>query len=208
MQQSIRILAVHSSARGTDSVSRTLTNEMVEELGKRYTTKRTDRDLADGIEFVDEDWVAANLTPADERNDAQIARLAGSDELIAELKQSDVIVIGAPIYNFGIPATLKAWIDQIARARVTFRYTQNGPVGLLTGKKAFVVVASGGVGVGSQADFATPYLKHALAFVGIHDVEFIAAEKLNTDSASALDSAREAIARQVHTTAVLTIDAA
>ena len=89
------------------------------------------------------------------------------DELVA----ADVVVIGTPIYNFSIPASLKAWVDMVARARKTFRYTENGPVGLLSDKKAYIVVASGGVKVGSPADFATPYLRHALSFVGITDVD-------------------------------------
>jgi len=101
--------------------------------------------------------------------------LAHSDELIAELEAADTIVIGVPVYNFAIPAALKAWVDQIARARRTFRYTETGPEGLLKGKKAYLVVASGGVPVGSDYDFATGYLRHVLGFVGITDVTVIEA---------------------------------
>jgi FMN-dependent NADH-azoreductase len=93
--------------------------------------------------------------------------------LIAELEAADTIVIGVPLYNFGIPAALKAWIDLIARARRTFRYTEAGPEGLLKDKKAYLVVASGGVPVGSDYDFATGYLRHVLGFVGITDVTVI-----------------------------------
>ncbi len=104
------------------------------------------------------------------------------------------------MYNFGIPAALKAWIDMIARARLTFRYTADGPEGLLKGKKAYLVYASGGVPVNSAADFATPYLRHALAFVGITDVEVITADRLNSDAGSAMDRARQRIADLVFTT--------
>ena len=142
---------------------------------------------------------AANLTPDDERTPSQRERLAESDALIAELEAADVIVIGTPMYNFGIPATLKAWVDQVARARITFRYTENGPVGLLEGKKAYVVLATGGVPVDAPVDFATPYLRHALGFIGIKDVEVIAADRLNFRGDEAIDAARATIAELVHT---------
>jgi FMN-dependent NADH-azoreductase len=106
-----------------------------------------------------------------------------------------VLVIGVPIYNFGVPATLKAWIDMIARARVTFRYTDQGPQGLLTGKKAYLLVASGGTPVGSAIDFATPWLKHVLAFIGITEVEVIAAERLMIQGEAGRQQAIERITR-------------
>ncbi|MCH8159834.1 MAG: NAD(P)H-dependent oxidoreductase, partial [Proteobacteria bacterium] len=126
--------------------------------------------------------------------------LAYSDTLVAELQNADVLVIGVSMYNFSITATLKAWIDMIARARLTFRYTENGPQGLLSGKKAYLVVATGGVPVGSPMDFATPYLRHALAFVGITDVEIVAADRLNSEAEESLNKAREQIANLVHLT--------
>jgi FMN-dependent NADH-azoreductase len=104
------------------------------------------------------------------------------------------------MYNFSIPATLKAWIDMIARARLTFRYTENGPVGLLSGKKAYLIVATGGVPVGSELDFATPYLRHALRFIGITDVEIVVADRLNSEAEESLDKARAQIANLVHLT--------
>ena len=157
------------------------------------------RDLIDGIGFVDESWIAANFTAAEERTVTQRERLSESDQLVAELQAADVVVIGAPVYNFGVPATLKAWVDQVARARVTFRYTDAGPEGLLEGKKAYVVIASGGVPVDSAVDFATPYLRHALGFLGIHDVEVIAADRLNVRGDEAVDEARRDIAERIHT---------
>ncbi len=128
--------------------------------------------------FVDAAWVDANFTPPEQRNEEQKAALAESDALVSELKAADVLVIGVPIYNFGIPAALKAWVDMVARARLTFRYTENGPVGLLQGKRAYLAVASGGTAVGSEIDFATGYLRHVLGFLGIDDVQIVAADRL------------------------------
>ena len=109
-----------------------------------------------------------------------------------------MLVIGSPIYDFSIPSVLKAWIDMIARARLTFRYTEDGVEGLLKGKKAYVIVPSGGVPMGSPMDFATPYLRHALGFVGITDVEFVGATGADRDNGEALDNARARIAELVH----------
>lgn len=193
------ILEISASGRSGDSVSRQLSGDLVTALEARFgdaTVVR--RDLNDGIGFVDEAWIAANLTPADERTPSQRERLAESDTLIAELEAADVIVIGTPMYNFGVPATLKAWVDQVARARITFRYTENGPVGLLEGKQAYVVLATGGVPIDAPVDFATPYLRHALGFIGISDVSVIAADRLNFRGDEAIDGARARIAEIVH----------
>ncbi len=137
---------------------------------------------------MNEAWVGANFTDPGARSDTQAAELAASDVLVAELEAADVIVIGAPIYNFNIPAVLKAWIDKVVRARVTFRYGENGSEGLLKDKKAYVVMASGGVPMGSAMDFALPYLRYILGFVGIHDVEFISAAEVK-DNPRRLDAA-------------------
>ncbi len=199
MNHPINILEVSASGRRGDSVSRQLSADVISALEDRYgSASVVRRDLNDGVGFVDESWIAANFTDAEERTQTQRERLAESDKLVAELKAADVVVIGAPIYNFGVPATLKAWIDQVARARVTFRYTDNGPEGLLEGKKAYIVVASGGVPVDAAVDFATPYLRHALAFLGIQDVEVIAADRLNFRGEDAIDEARRDIAQRIH----------
>lgn len=196
----LRILEVSASGRRTDSVSRMLSRDVIGALETRHgRIGVSHRDLADGVGLVDEAWIAANFTAAGERTAAQQERLAESDALVAELQQADVVVIGAPIYNFGVPAALKAWVDMIARARLTFRYTDNGPEGLLQGKKAYVVVASGGVPVDSAVDFATPYLRQALRFVGITDVEVVAADQLNSKAANSIDAARARIAELIHT---------
>lgn len=172
------ILRIDASGRHEGSQSRSLTDKVIARLTASGAGKVVTRDIASGVEFVDEAWITANFTPEEDRTEEQRQRLRGSDALVDEVVQSDVIVIGTPIYNFGIPAVLKAWVDQIARARKTFRYTDNGPVGLLEGKKAYVAVASGGTKVGSDIDFATGYLKHVLGFIGIHDVTVFAADEL------------------------------
>ena len=172
------VLRIDASGRHAGSQTRALTDKLVAQLQATGATLVATRDLTGGVEFVDEDWINANLTPEENRTEAQRLRLRGSDRLVNEIVQSDVIVIGTPIYNFGVPAALKAWVDQVARARKTFRYTDNGPVGLLEGKKAFIVVTSGGTKVESEIDFATGYLKHVLGFIGIRDVTVFAADQL------------------------------
>ena len=174
--KTLQILELSSSGRQDGSITRQLSAELIAALEDRHgTIDITRRDLAAGVPFVNEAWIEANFTPDEERTTKHQETLAYSNELVEELKNADTLVIGVPIYNFSIAATLKAWIDMIARARLTFRYTDNGPVGLLEGKKAYLVVATGGVPVGSAMDFATPYLRHALSFVGITDVEIVAA---------------------------------
>ena len=180
------ILRIDSSARRQGSVSRDLTARVTERLGGNVVV----RDLADTpVPQIDEDWVNANFTPADTRTEAQKATLALSDSLVGELQAADTVVIGVPIYNFGVPAALKAWIDQVARAGVTFKYTEQGPRGLLEGKRAIVVIASGGTKSGSDIDFATDYVRHVLGFIGISDVEVIAADRLGADAEAALAAA-------------------
>ncbi len=194
-----RVLKVSASGRDAGSVTRQLSADLVAALEDRHgDIEVIDRNVARGVPFVDEDWIAANFTPEESRTESQREVLSHSDALVAELKQADILVIATPIYNFSIPASLKAWIDMVARARKTFRYTDNGPEGLLRDKKTYVVVASGGVGVGSAVDFATPYLRHMLSFIGIEDVEVIAAEKLNSQAEEAMDAARMQIAERVH----------
>ena len=201
MGKALKVLKIDASGRRNGSTSRELTNELVAALGDRYQgITVTSRDLADSIPHVDDAWIAANFTPAEERDASQRQALSLSDSLVEELKNSDVLVIGMPIYNFGVPAALKAWVDMIARARLTFRYTENGPVGLLQGKKAYLVVASGGVAVDSPVDFATPYMRQALKFVGITDVEVIAADQQNVRGEDSISAARAEIAEVVYTT--------
>jgi FMN-dependent NADH-azoreductase len=207
--KAINILEISASGRRDDSISRMLTRDIVNAIAGRHSSATIrHRDLADGVELVDDAWIGANFTDEADRTSVQRDRLRTSDALVAELKDADAIVIGAPIYNFGVPAALKAWVDMIARARLTFRYTENGPEGLLTGKKAYVVIASGGVPVDSAVDFATPYLRQALRFVGITDVEVIAADQLNQDATNSINSARARIAELIHASDAVDIRAA
>lgn len=188
------ILRVDASMRRSGSVSRALADKLIDRLTTAAPRAQViHRDLADGVPLVDERWIGANFTDPAQRSAEQRLALAQSDTMVAELRAADIIVIGLPVYNFNVPAAFKAWIDQVARARETFRYTETGPKGLLTGKRALVVVASGGTAVGSEIDFATPYVRHALAFIGITDVEFIAAERLGADAEAAIGRAEARI---------------
>ncbi|OAO05138.1 FMN-dependent NADH-azoreductase [Parasphingorhabdus sp.] len=186
MTQSKNILRIDASARTAGSSSRGLTDAVIEKLAPDNIVTR---DLTAALPFVTEDWIGANFTDEAERTDDQKAALALSDSLVDELLAADTLVIGTPIYNFAVPAALKAWIDLIARARKTFQYTATGPEGLLTGKKAFILIASGGTEVGSDIDFASGYLKHVLAFVGITDVTVIAADQQMMKGEAALEQA-------------------
>ena len=200
--KTLQILELNSSGRQDGSITRQLSAELIAALEDRHgTIDITRRDLAAGVPFVNGAWIEANFTPDEERTTKHEETLAYSNELVEELKNADTLVIGVPVYNFSIAATLKAWIDMIARARLTFRYTENGPVGLLEGKKAYLVVATGGVPVGSPMDFATPYLRHALSFVGITDVEIVAADRVNNNAEESMDRARAHIAETVHLSA-------
>ena len=184
------VLHIDSSARAENSVTRSLSAEITARLSPDHVIRR---DLATPLPLLDEAWVGANFTPADQRSDEQKALLAQSDALIAELKQADTIVIGTPIYNFSVPSTLKAWIDLVARAGVTFSYSEAGPKGLLEGKRAIIAVASGGTQAGSDIDFATTYLRHVLGFIGITDVELVAADQLSMDAEGSMARAKSAI---------------
>jgi len=196
--QPLKVLRVDSSARREGSVTRRLGSELLKQLeASEGPIELKVRDLAvESPPFIDAAWVEANFTPEEQRSTAQNAVLASSDALVAELMTTDVLIIGVPIYNFGIPATLKAWIDMVARARLTFRYTENGPVGLLRGKRAFLVVASGGTAATSAIDFATGYLLHMLRFLGIEEIEIIAADRLKPKGENnAMADARRRIER-------------
>ena len=157
------------------------------------------RDLAsDTVPHLSAERFAAFLSTPQQRNAAQREVIAYSDALIAELKQADVIVLGLPMYNFGVPSQLKAYFDHIARAGETFRYTANGPVGLLQGKKAYVFAARGGLYAGTALDTQTNYVRDFLRFVGIEDIQFVYAEGLAISpesKASGLAAAAAAIER-------------
>jgi FMN-dependent NADH-azoreductase len=190
MTSSYNILRLDASASVSTSNSRKLGDELIAQLENRHVTASVQqRDLNQGMSFIDEAWVAANFTPAEQRSEEQMQRLAFSDELIDEIKQADHIVVTTPMYNFGIPATLKSWIDLISRAGVTFQYSADGPVGLIRGKQVDVVITTGGVPLGSPVDFVSGYLKQLFGFIGIEDFNIIGADQMNVDADNSYQNA-------------------
>ena len=184
----MKILQINASARSAGANSTRLADTVTARLKAQYPNAGVElRDLAsDPHPVLDEPALTALFTPVEQRTPEQAARVALDDMLIAQLQSVDAIVLGVPMYNFGVPVQLKTWIDAIARAGVTFRYTANGPEGLVKGKKVYVALARGGLYRDTPADSQVPYLKSVLAFLGMTDVEFIYAEGLamGTDSAS------------------------
>lgn len=190
-----QILRIDSSARHAGSASRELGTRLIERLGSDADVKV--RDLAAGVPLLSESTLAAMWTPEADRTPEQQAQLSVADDFIAELVDADAVVIGLPIYNFGPPAAMKAWADLVARAGTTFRYTATGPEGLLGNKPVYVIVASGGVPVGSPMDLASGWLTTFLGFLGLTDVTVIAADQLNVDPEGALAAARERVDQAV-----------
>lgn len=173
------VLVINSSLNGENGNSTKLATHFADQLKKNKALNFIERDLSQmNLPHLGQDEMAAWMTPANERSAQQKLLAELSDELIAEVKASDTLVIGMPMYNFGIPSVFKAWIDRIARAGITFRYTENGPQGLLENKKVIVLAARGGIYAGTAKDTQTQYLKDFFAFIGITDVEFIYAEGL------------------------------
>lgn len=173
------ILRVESSIKGEASVSRKLTDRIVARLTAADPDATvTLRDLSTGVPHINGDWIGAVYTPAEARSPDQAERAAYSDTLLAEVRAADTLVIALPVYNFGVPAPLKGWIDHLARKGETFQYTEAGPEGLLKGKRAIVALSSDGTKIGSEIDFASGYIRHMLGFFGITDVDFIAADQM------------------------------
>ena len=184
------LLVINSSPR-SNSVSRRLTRHVSDEWQASHPDGRViERDLAaETLPFLTDTWIQASYTPVVERTPQQKEILALSDALIEELLVADTIVLGVPMHNFSIPASLKAWIDLITRAGKTFSYGNTGPKGLVpSDKKVVAIVSRGGVyGEGSPADFQVPYLRHMLAFIGLTNVRVIEADRqaLGSDAAEA-----------------------
>ena len=187
------ILHIDASGRKEASVSRQLSNQIVSKVSTLESTVVT-RDVSQGLPFVDEMMIGAYYTASDQRSEQQHQSIALSNTIVEELKTADSIIIGLPIYNFSMPAGFKAWSDLAARVGETFKYTESGPVGLLENKKAYIAVTSGGTDVGSSIDFLTPWLRHYLGFIGIHQVEFFQAEALNRNGDKATQEALTSIA--------------
>lgn len=180
------ILQINTSLNGEGALSSRLATEFVQTRLSANATGRPQpaasvitRDLAhDPVPHLTAERFQAFSVPPSERTREQAEAAAQSDQLIAELQRADVIVIGLPMYNFGVPSTLKAYFDHVARAGVTFRYGANGPEGLLTGKKAYIFATRGGSYAGTPSDLQTAYVRQFLGFLGIRDVEFVYAEGL------------------------------
>lgn len=195
--QQQKVLMINSSARGEASTTRRLARQVLEQLREQSGPLQvTERDLAEGLPLINAHWVGANFTAPDKRNEQQWQALALSDSLIDEIETHDILVIAAPMYNFSVPASFKLWIDLIARVGRTFRYTDKGPVGLLEGKRAYVVLATGGVWIGSESDYASGYLKHILGFIGIRDVYMITAQAYDAND----EGMRTAMSQQIEDT--------
>jgi FMN-dependent NADH-azoreductase len=190
----MNILQVNASARRDGAHSTRIADAIVERLrAASPETRLTVRDLAvQPHPMVDEMALTALATPPDRRTPEQAARVALDDALIAEVQAADVLVLGVPMYNFGVPVQLKNWIDAIARAGVTFRYTEQGPVGLLAGRRVYLALARGGRYRDTAADTQVPYLKTVLGFLGMTDLHFVYAEGLNMGPESAARGLAEA----------------
>lgn len=174
------VLRLSSSAR-PDSVSTLLSDELIAQLRAANPELRVESlDLVQQTPAaLDEAALQAMFTPAEQRSPAQAARVAADMALIEQVRAVDTVVMAVPMINFGIPTQLKHWIDAIAKAGVTFRYTANGPEGLLGGKTVYVVLTRGGIYRDQPSDTMVPYLKTVLGFLGMTDVHFIYAEGLN-----------------------------
>jgi FMN-dependent NADH-azoreductase len=192
-----RILRLDASANPADASSKKLGDYLLDQLKQvDPVVEMKARDLNQDLSFIDASWIAANFTALDDREPAQSARLAFSDQLIDELKWADHIVLTTPMYNFGVPATLKAWIDLVCRAGVTFRYGPNGPEGLLKGKRADIIITTGGVPLASPVDFVSGYLKQVFGFIGIKDINIVGADQMNVDAAASFAKARSEIEQE------------
>jgi FMN-dependent NADH-azoreductase len=198
MTRKTHILRIDASANVSSSNSRKLGDRLITKLEASLpgvTVKQ--RDLNQDLYYIDENWVAANFTPTEQRTKDQQQHLAFSDQLIEEVKQADAIVLTTPMYNFGVPATLKTWIDLICRAGVTFQYTANGPVGLLKNKRVDIIITTGGVPLQSPVDFVSDYLKQVFQFIGIDNVNIIAADQMNIDAELSFNKASDQIESRI-----------
>ena len=179
-----RALLVTSSILGDNGQSNALATHFQQQAAARDGVAVTHRDVvANALPHLAIEELGAWQTPADERTVEQQALAAHSDELLAELRANDVLVLAVPMYNLGIPSQLKTWFDRVLRAGETFRYTENGPQGLIEGKRAIILAARGGQYAGTEFDSQTPHLKTMLGLMGISDVEVVFAEGLNMGDA-------------------------
>lgn len=190
------LLQINSSIFSDESQSTRMADDFVEKWQDNHPDNRvTVRDFTHSpVPHLSAESFQAFITPENERTASQAQAAAYSDGLIEELQKSDVIVLALPMYNFGIPSQLKAYFDHIARAGITFRYTENGPVGLLENKKVYVLATRGGLYAGTDRDTQTKYVTDFFNFIGIKDIEFIYAEGLNMGD----DNKEAALSQAIH----------
>lgn len=187
-----KIYHVDASGRKYGSITRKLTKKLIEKISPDHG-EITYRDISQGMPFVNDTIISGYATSENDQTKGQREALALSNELIKELNDNEIYVFGVPIYNFSMPAAFKAWCDQVARVGITFKYTNFGPIGLLNGKKAYVVVSSGGTKIDSDIDFLTPWIRHYMNFIGISDLEIIGADGLNLDREASILKAKQQI---------------
>lgn len=187
------ILFLKTSPKEEGSISTELGEYLVNKLTSVSKSTVTKRQLDEEIPFINQQIINGLYVDDSQKTVEQKEALKLSDTIVEDVNNHDTIVISTPIYNFSAPAVLKAWADMVARVNKTFSYTENGPVGLLKDKKAYVVISSGGTKVGSEIDFFTPWMKHFLKFIGITDVEFIAADQLMSDDGTKLQLVKNQI---------------
>ena len=189
----MKIYQIDSSARKKGSTSRALAKKLLDKI-KRPGDEIIYRDLDDEMLFVAGLTESGMSIPLNERTEQHKKMFELSDKLVSELKESDVIIISTPIYNFGPPATLKAWSDLAARVKSTFKYSPDGKqIGLLENKKVYLVITSGGTKIDSRDDFLTPWLKHVLNFFGIKDIQTIYADQMSIDYDNSIKQAEKQI---------------
>ena len=188
------ILFLKTSPKNEGSISTELGEYLVNQLTSVSKSTVTKRQLDEEIPFINQQIINGLYVEDSQKSFEQKEALKLSDAIVEDVNNHDTIVISTPIYNFSAPAVLKAWADLVARVNKTFSYTENGPVGLLKDKKAYVVISSGGTKVGSEIDFFTPWMKHFLKFIGITEVEFIAADQLMSDDGTKL----QLVKNQIH----------
>ena len=189
----MKIYQIDCSARKKGSASRELAKKLLEKI-KKSEDEVIYRDLDDEMLFVAGLTESGMSIPENERTEQHKKMFELSDKLVKELKESDIIIISTPIYNFGPPATLKAWSDLAARVKSTFKYSEDGKqIGLLENKKVYLVITSGGTKVGSKEDFLTPWLTYVLNFFGIKNIEIISADQMSIDYEGSIKKAEDEI---------------
>ena len=187
-----KILFYKTSPKNESSISTELGEYLVNRLSKEGNTNVSKRQL-DQVPFINQQIINGLYINDNEKTLEQLEAFKISDAIVKDVHENDTIIISTPIYNFAAPAVLKAWADLVARLNKTFQYTDNGPVGLLKNKKAYIVVSSGGTKIGSEIDFFTPWMRFFLNFIGIKDVTFISADQLMSDDGSKIIQAKSQI---------------